>query len=90
MHPEGLADHPLDPVAAHCSTNQPVHADTEAAHVPAVGDKDHGKSLSLKPFPLPVYLHKLPRFPQKALLGESELFHRLRLTDVFYPWPVDS
>jgi len=90
MQPENLPDYPLDPVSAYGSSNQTVNTDAEPVHIPVIAENNQGKPRAFEPPTAPVYLHKLPRFPQEAFLGESKLLHRVRLPDVFYPWPCGS
>jgi len=87
---KNLTHYPFNPISPYSAANKPVHADAKATFSPAVGHINERKTWPFAPSSLPVYLLKLPRFPQKVLLGESEMLHKIRLTDVFCPWPAGS
>lgn len=72
-----LPDNPLDPVAADCAADEPVHTYPQAVARHPVRHEDQRKTLPPQPFSFLVNPRKLIWFPEKAFLGKPESFHQL-------------
>jgi len=75
MQPKGFTNNTFNPVPANGIPHLARHTDTQTTTGLVTCQVNQGKSATVHPFTTPVYMIKLPCFPEQTGLGEPKPLH---------------